>query len=136
MRFLCLFATVTSTVLSAAAPASAYIATNGLLVQPEGNGTFNVPFRGLSGNTDFWCAAGDYVNNFLGMSGGTRIFRLSEPPRRSGEGIRFSLNPEGAATKTGLSIFSSDGPPGSVSAAMALALCPPRYPLFGFFGFR
>ncbi len=121
--------------LFAGGPAAAYITSNGLLVVPEGKGTFNVPFRGLSGPTDFWCAAGDYVNNFLGMPGGTRIYRLSPPPRRSGEGIRFSLNPEGAADKTGLSIFSSDGPSNSVSAAMAYALCPPRFPFFGLRGF-
>jgi hypothetical protein len=119
-----------------AAPASAYIAANGLLVQPEGQpGTFNVPYRGLSGDTEFWCAAGDYVNNFLNLPGGTRIYRLSEPPRRSGHGIRFSLNPEGAASRTGLAIFSSDGPSNSVSASMAFALCPPRFFVFGLRGF-
>ena len=52
--------------LALAAPAWSYVAANGLVVQPDGEGTFNVPFMGLSGDTDFWCAAGDYVNNFLG----------------------------------------------------------------------
>ncbi len=118
--------------LALAAPAWSFVAVNGLIVQPDGEGTFNVPFMGLPGDTDFWCAAGDYVNNFLGMPGGTRIFRLSEPPRRRGQGIRFSLSPEGASAKSGLSIFSSDGPQGSVSAAMAFALCPPRFFPFGF----
>jgi hypothetical protein len=120
-----------ATLATLAVPASAYIAANGLLVQRESARTFNVPYRGLSGDTDFWCAAGDYVNNFLGLPGGTRIYRLSEPPRRSGQGIRFSLDPEGAASRTGLAIFSSDGPKGSVSASMAFALCPPRFPFFG-----
>ncbi|MCA3439586.1 MAG: hypothetical protein IOC92_00320 [Rhodobacter sp.] len=120
--------------LALAAPAWSFVAVNGLIVQPEGEGTFNVPFRGLAGDADFWCAAGDYVNNFLGMPGGTRIFRLSEPPRQQGQGIRFSLSAEGASAKSGLSIFSSDGPPGSVSAAMAFALCPPRFYPFGFMG--
>jgi hypothetical protein len=115
--------------LSGAAPAQAYIATNGLLVQPESATTFNVPFRGRSGVSEFWCAAGDYVRNFLNMPAGTRIFRLSEPPRRGGEGIRFSLSGEGAASSTGLSIVSS-GPRGSVSASTAFALCPPPFGRF------
>lgn len=109
-----------------AAPASAYIATNGLVVQPESGSNFNVPFRGKSADSDFWCAAGDYVSNFLRKPSNSRIFRLSEPPRRGGEGIRFSLSSEGAASRTGLAIFSS-GPSGSVSAATAFALCPPPF---------
>ena len=121
--------------LALAAPAWSYVAANGLVVQPDGEGTFNVPFMGLSGDTDFWCAAGDYVNNFLGMPGGTRIYRLSEPPRPRGQGIRFSLSPEGASARTGLSVFSADGPQNSVSAAMAFALCPPRFFFFGFGNF-
>jgi hypothetical protein len=121
--------------LALAAPAWSYVAANGLLVQADGEGTFNVPFRGLSGDTDFWCAAGDYVNNFLGMPGGTRIFRLSEPPRPRGQGIRFSLSAEGASEQSGLAIFSSDGPKGSVSASMAYALCPSRFFIFGLRGF-
>ncbi|MCA3513508.1 MAG: hypothetical protein IOC96_09790, partial [Rhodobacter sp.] len=55
----------------------------------------------------------------------TRIWRLSEPPRRQGEGIRFSLRPEGAASRTGLAVFSS-GPAGSVLALTATGVCPPR----------
>jgi hypothetical protein len=121
--------------LARAAPAWSYVAANGLLVQADGEGTFNVPFRGLSGDTDFWCAAGDYVNNFLGMPGGTRIFRLSEPPRPRGQGIRCSLSAEGASEQSGLAIFSSDGPKGSVSASMAYALCPSRFFIFGLRGF-
>jgi hypothetical protein len=135
MRHLSLLSATLATALSLAAPAWSYVAANGLLVQADGEGTFNVPFMGLSGDTDFWCAAGDYVNNFLGMPGGTRIFRLSEPPRPGGQGIRFSLSAEGASERSGLAIFSSDGPPGSVSASMAYALCPSRFFMFGLQGF-
>ena len=109
-----------------AAPASAFLSRNNLLVVPEGGTTFNIPFRGKSGDNEFWCAAGDYVQNFLGLSGSTRIWRLSEPPRRRGEGIRFSLSPEGAASRTGLAVFGS-GPAGSVLAATAIGVCPPRF---------
>jgi len=121
-------------VIALSAPAWSYVASNGLVVRADGEGTFIVPFMGLSGDADFWCAAGDYVNNFLGMPGGTRIFRLSEPPRPRGQGIRFSLSAEGASDRSGLAIFSSDGPPGSVSAAMADALGPPRFFIFGLRG--
>jgi hypothetical protein len=109
-----------------AAPASAFLSRNNLLVVPEGGDTFNIPFRGKSGDSEFWCAAGDYVQNFLGLPANTRIWRLSEPPRRRGEGIRFSLRPEGAASRTGLAVFGS-GPTGSVLAITALGVCPPKF---------
>ncbi len=108
-----------------AVPASAWLSRNNLVVVPEGGGTFNIPYRGRSGDNEFWCAAGDYVQNALGLPGNTRIWRLSEPPRRQGEGIRFSLNPEGAASRTGLAVFGS-GPAGSVLALTATGVCPPR----------
>jgi hypothetical protein len=124
MRFCRLLATASVFAgIVAANPASAFIAINNLVVQPEGGSNFVVPFRGKSADAEFWCAAGDYVSNFLRKPSNTRIFRLSEPPRRSGEPIRFSLNSEGAASRTGLAVFSS-GPTGSISAATAFALCP------------
>jgi hypothetical protein len=114
--------------LSLAAPADSrteYIARNGLVVIAETSRTFNVPFRGLSGDSEFWCAVGDFVQRGLGMPGGTLIFRLSEPPRRQGQGIRFSLDPEGAASRTGL-LMISNNPPGAASAALAFGLCATR----------
>ena len=82
--------------LALATPASAFVASNGLIVERQGESTFTVPFRGLSGDSDFWCAAGDYVIRDLGLSSSTRIYRLNSPPRRSGQGITFSLSSEGA----------------------------------------
>lgn len=103
----------------AAAPASAFVATNGLIVHATPSGGFEVPYRGLSGASDFWCAAGDYVVRELGLAPATRIFRTSPPPRRSGEGITFSLSPEGA-TATGLVLWGGGG---SISASHARLLC-------------
>ena len=98
--------------------ASAWMAQNGLKVECAPGG-FHVPYRGLSGPRDFWCAAGDYVVRELGMSPDTLIYRTSSPPRRSGQGIRFSLNPEGAK-KPGLLLLSGRR---GVSAALARSFC-------------
>lgn len=105
----------------AAVPAQAYLAGNDLVVEPEGPASFSVPFRGASGAPAFWCAAGEYARVALGAAPGARIYRLSEPPRRSGEGIRFSMNPEGAASRTGLGVVGRDD--GSLSVFHAEILC-------------
>lgn len=103
----------------AAAPAQAFIARNGLVVESAPGGAFEVLYRGLSGASDFWCAAGDYVIRELRLSPDTRIYRLSSPPRRSGQGITFSLSSEGAK-RTGLALLSGGR---SISAAHARQLC-------------
>ena len=100
--------------------ASAWIADNGLIVQATGDTTFEVPYRGLSGPQDFWCAAGNYVRDELGMSGNTRVYRTTSVPRRSGQGMSFSLSPDGAQP-SGLAVL---GRHRGISAAHAHALCP------------
>ncbi len=96
----------------------AWVAGNGLIVVERRDG-FEVPYRGLSGAPDFWCAAGDYVVRKLGRAPGTKIYRTSSPPRRSGQGILFSLSPEGAK-KPGLIVFSGSR---GISAGHARELC-------------
>jgi hypothetical protein len=44
-------------------------------------------------------------------------YRLSEPPRRAGQGIRFSLDPTGRASGTGLNTVGNDDGSLSVGAA-------------------
>ena len=105
--------------LALSGPAQAFIAENSLVVEGRPDGTFVVPYRGLSGASDFWCAAGDYVVRELHRPVDTRIYRLTSPPRRAGQGIVFGLSPEGAKG-TGLLGFNSSG---SVSAAHARQLC-------------
>lgn len=97
----------------------AWLADNGLIVQGNGGADFNIPFRGLSAASEFWCAAGDYVVEELHLPPDTLIFRTSSPPRRSGEGMSFSLSRDGAK-KTGLVLFSGRR---GVSAALARELC-------------
>ncbi|MCG6885543.1 MAG: hypothetical protein LJE62_17480 [Silicimonas sp.] len=102
--------------LPTAAPG--WIADNGLVVHPVPGG-FEVPYRGLSGARDFWCAAGDFVVDELDLPPDTLIFRTSSPPRRSGQGMTFSLSPE-AAKKPGILLLSGKR---GVSAALARGLC-------------
>ncbi|WP_420023523.1 hypothetical protein ACN9JG_03690 [Cereibacter azotoformans] len=106
--------------LALAGPAAAYIAQNGLQVRPESGGSFLVVGSPGQGPGESWCAAGDYVMA-MGLAPTTRIWRLSEPPRRQGEGVRFGLSPEGAASKTGLFILGSED--ASLSAIHARTLC-------------
>ncbi len=98
--------------------APAWVAGNGLVVEERGNG-FTIPYRGLSGARDFWCAAGEYVIDHLGMRPDTRIYRTSSPPRRAGDGISFSLSSEGAK-KPGIILLGGER---GVSASHARSFC-------------
>ncbi len=104
-----------------ATPAGAFTAQNGLVVNAEGADAFIVPWRGKSGPADFWCAAGDYAIRKLHLAPTATIWRASEPPRRSGEAIRFTLRADQAASSTGLVILGAEG--AGLSAASAQSLC-------------
>ncbi|NNE87094.1 MAG: hypothetical protein HKN27_03380 [Silicimonas sp.] len=106
-----------------ATPASAFLSQNDLIVRSTGGDTFEVPYRGLSGASDFWCAAGDYVIRELNLPVTTKIYRTSSPPRRAGKGVTFSLSSENAK-RTGLFIL---GNPRGVSASFARSLCNNRF---------
>lgn len=86
----------------AASPAVAWQSQNNFQVRQLDQNRFEVRSRGGLSNSDAWCAAGDFVIRGLGLSRNTTIWRISEPPRPSGQGIVFSLSPEGAASTTGL----------------------------------
>ena len=99
--------------------AFAWIASNGLIVKPTGEASFEVPYRGESGQSEFWCAAGDYVRRALHLPGNTRIYRTSSVPRRAGHGISFSLSSEGAQP-SGLAVFGGGR---GITATHARSLC-------------
>ncbi len=80
-----------------------------------------MPWRGRSAPTDFWCAAGDYAIRRLHLAPTAMIWRASEPPRRAGEGIDFTLRPEAAASSSGL--ITLGGEDAGLSAGAAQALC-------------
>lgn len=111
----------------AVSPAQAFVASNGLLVQRVNEMDFFVPFRGRPAATSFWCAAGDFAIRGLGLRPGTRIFRLSPPPRRGGDGILFSLSPEGAQDR-GVQVWGSKD--AGMSASLAQTYCANEVPLF------
>ena len=93
------------------------VAANRLPVEPVNATTFEVLPRGETYEQDFWCAAADYAARKLGARSATRIYRISEPPRRAGQGIRFSLEPTGKASRTGLNSIGNDDASLSVGSA-------------------
>jgi hypothetical protein len=120
-----LAATVVAAAFLLATPALAFVAPNRLPVQPTGSdpATFTVGFLGnANGDLDFWCAAGSYANSQLNAASTARIYRISPPPRRAGQGITFSMNPAGAASSTGLATVGGRQD-GSMTVASARQQC-------------
>jgi len=107
--------------LTAAAPAGATVLLDRPAIEAGLGASFTVPYSGRSGVSWFWCVAADHARHGLGAARSDRIWRLSEPPRRSGEGLRFSLSAEGAAGATGLVMLGPDD--GSITVAHGLAIC-------------
>jgi hypothetical protein len=113
-----IMAAIAGLILAAPVPADA---ADRLPVQPVDATTFDVLPRGDVFEQDFWCAAGHYAARKLGAKSTTRIYRLSEPPRRAGQAVRFSVDPAGHASATGLNTIG--GGDGSLSAASARNQC-------------
>ncbi len=107
--------------LLAAAPAHAYQAKNDLTVTDLGNGQFEVRPRGGLSASAAWCAMGDYALRILDLPPTTPLWRVSEPPRASGQPILFALTGDGSASKTGLVILNETD--ASLSAGFASELC-------------
>lgn len=104
----------------AATPALAFQSQNDFTVRQLDNTRFEVLPRGGLSPTDAWCAAGDFVIRALGLPRNTPIWRISEPPRPSGQSMVFSLSAEGAASSSGLATFGGDV---SISASHGESLC-------------
>lgn len=107
--------------LAAAAPAAAYTTSEGYRVEDRGAGRFEVLASAGQSATESWCAAGEHAARHLGLGPTERLWRVSAPPRRSGEGVIFSTSPEGASAKTGLALLGGDTD--GVSVGFAEALC-------------
>lgn len=91
-----------------AGQAMAFSAVNGQRVEQLDANRFIVKWRGQSGDAAFWCAAADYARRGLSLPAQARIWRISEPPRKRGQGIVFSTSPEGAASRTGITTLNTD----------------------------
>jgi len=104
-----------------ALPAAAFTARNNMQVQPTGDVSFHVPWSGDSAPTAFWCAAGDYVLHRLGAAPDTVIYRTSPVPRRSGQGVDFSLSAQASVGETGLAVWGTHN--GGLTAAFAANFC-------------
>lgn len=102
-----------------ALPAEAFTAKNGMQVRPVDAQTFVVEFPSPEAETQYLCAAGDYVIRALGLTARTRIYRASSPPRKQGQGITFTLD-AGRGTQMGLfTRFGNDKGDAGISAAEA-----------------
>ncbi|WP_295046132.1 hypothetical protein [uncultured Paracoccus sp.] len=111
-------------------PAAAFTAQNGMTALRTGAAEITVINETRRGDTDYWCAAGDFVQRRLDLPGSTRIWRASPKPRRAGDGIVFTLDPANAAKGAGLSQFGSGPRDGSIPAAMAVGHCRRILPYF------
>lgn len=106
-------------IAASAAPAFAFRAVNGLEVKPAGDSAFLVDFGDTRHKTDYICAAADYVSRGLGMSSTTRIYRQSPAPRKSGQGITFTLDPGQMVPMKLYTVLISDNTDGGISVAGA-----------------
>lgn len=102
-------------------PAAAFTAQNGMRVEQVGSTEIAVAFRPDRSDTDYWCAAGDFVQRALRQPVNTRFWRASAKPRRAGEGILFTLDEAQKAEGAGLSQFGSGPRDGAMSAGQAVA---------------
>ena len=101
-------------------PAQAFTAQNGMTAVQTGPSEITVLHEIRRGDTDYWCAAGDFAQRALGLPGNTRLWRASPKPRRAGDGIVFTLDPARAAPGAGLSQFGSGPRDGSIPVSMAV----------------
>lgn len=101
-------------------PASAFTAQNGMTAVQISPTEIEVLFHPRRGDTDYWCAAGDFAQRAMGNPTNTRIWRASPKPRKAGGGIIFTLDPMRKAEGAGLSHFGAGPRDGSISLGMAV----------------
>lgn len=112
-------------------PASAFTARNGMVAQQVSPTEIAVPFDSGRLDTSYWCAAGDLAEQVMGLPGKTRLWRATPEPRRKGQGIVFTVDPDKRAENAGVFEFGSGPQDGSVSVSMAIAsYCRLRFPLW------
>lgn len=105
----------------AAGPAQAYYAQNAFRIEAIGGDQMQVYPRGGLTYMDGWCAAGDYAIALLNLPPATKIWLISEPPRRARESLVFSFSAEGAASTNGLNVMGEA--PVYLTAGAARSYC-------------
>lgn len=105
--------------LAIANPAHAFLSDR-LRVTQQSAEDFTVEYASTARLTDYWCGAGRFVTQTLGLSDRTRVYRLSPPPRKMGQGISFTLDAGRSAGVTGLTTFGGRQD-GSMAAGTAVA---------------
>lgn len=108
-----------ASLILAAFPAHAYRTNDGYRISGDAS-SFTVDYKPGSAARDYWCAAGEFALRRLQQNPTVDIYRLSPRPLSRGEGMTFSLYPEGAIDTTGIAVFPDDG---SLSAGFADSLC-------------
>jgi len=106
-----------------ATPAHAFGPEPRLRVTQEPNGDFTVQYDSRARLTDYWCAAGNFVTNTLRMPDRTRVFRQSPPPRKAGQGIRFTLDASRSAGDTGITTFGGPQDGSMLAGGVDAAYC-------------
>ena len=109
-------ALILAALLATATPALA--SYDRLPITESGESDFTVGHRSGAGLNNMWCAAARHVTNTLGLPDRTRVYRLSLPPRRAGQGITFTLDAMRSSGDTGISTYGG-AQDGSYSAGVA-----------------
>lgn len=99
--------------------ALAFIAKNGMQATQISPTEIAVEYEARQADTDYWCAAGDYVKRVLKQPGATRLWRATPKPRKAGQGIVFTLDPAKKAEGAGVSQFGKGPRDGSLSVSLA-----------------
>lgn len=74
-------------------PAAAFTAQNGMTATQISPTEIAVAHDVRRDDTDYWCAAGDFVRRVLGQPGNTRIWRATPKPREAGRGSSLRWTP-------------------------------------------
>ena len=108
-------------------PSLAWRAFNGTEVNPVRKGVFEVIPHGRSGPQQFWCGAGDYARQVLGVSATQRIYiwrGLGPSATRPGKkSVQFSLTPPPGADTSPTMALSYDDVGDNLRAAMSQQYC-------------
>lgn len=106
-------------ILTLPLPAAAFTAQNGMEAVRTSPTDITVAYDPGREGTDYWCAAGDFVQRGLNLMGNTKLWQASPDTRPSGAGMVFTLSETRKHPDAGLSHFGSGPDDGSITAGMA-----------------